>query len=217
MRLYIFLFLIMPSTGLALTTEQYLGLVPELMQALSSARMLDYTVITASLVAFYLFGWSASWLMRIGCFVIVFCLFVMTFRNTEEAFNTLMEAQYLWKAEIRCNDVELNNFYSKIPSELRRWGDLPKEISPEGQFGEYWCFENDAVRDFYLEGYMGVGLLGRGMIGGKIQTNNPLKMFGIFTWDYYYGFVFFFSMLIWLIFPSRQFFEKRGWIDSIKA
>ena len=64
---------------------------------------------------------------------------------------------------------------------------------------------------------MGVGLLGRGMIGGKSQTNNPLKMFGIFTWDYYYGFVFFFSMLIWLIFPSKQFFEKRGWIDSGKA
>ena len=185
--------------------------------AASALAKLDYTVITASLVAFYLFGWSASWVMRIGCFTIVFCLFVMTFRNTEEAFNTLIEAQYLWKAEIRCNDAELNNFYSKIPSELRRWGELPKEISPDGQFGEYWCFENDAVRDLHLEGYMNAGLLGRGMVGGKIQTISLMNMFGIYTWDYYNGFLYFFSMLIWLIFPSKSFFEKRGWIDLGKT
>ena len=198
--------------GAAMSTAEYYALAPELVNAINNSWALIYTVSTGSFIAFYLFGWSANWVVRILGFVVFYVFLDETIFGLIKGINTAFEAQLLLIASTNiCSPEEAVRYiYEYAPlsaycsGERAELGYLPvsHEMYPQ-------------VVKAFAESYADLGLIGAGhsmasppdfSIGNQIQFlfGRPAN-----------GLVVSLSLLIWLIVPSKQFFIKKGWLNEI--
>ncbi len=67
MKLFLFAILSLLFSGLAMsmTIEEYYALAPEMEAARAAISTTIYAICTGSIIAFYLFGWEAPWILRL--------------------------------------------------------------------------------------------------------------------------------------------------------
>ena len=204
--------IVLPMQGAAMTTMEYYALAPELINAINNSWALIYTVSTGSFIAFYLFGWSANWVVRIFGFVVFYVFLDQAIFGLVKGVNTAYEAKLLLIASTNiCSlDEAVRYIYEYAPlsgycsGENAQFGYLPAshEMYPQ-------------IVKAFAETYADLGLIGVGhsmaspadfSIGNQIQ---------FLFWRPANGLVVSLSILIWIILPSKQFFRKKGWINEI--
>jgi hypothetical protein len=202
---------VIPTQGSALTTAEYYALAPELVNTINNSWALIYTVSTGSFVAFYLFGWSANWVVRILGFVVFLVFLDEAIFGLVKGINTTFEAQLLLIASTNiCSPEEAIRYvYEYAPlsvfcsTEQTEWGQLA--VSDE-QYSQ--------GMEVLAESYADLGLIGVGhsMASPASFTigNHILFLFARPA----NGLVCILSVLIWIIVPSKQFFRKKGWLDE---
>ena len=193
------LLFICPVVAFALTTEEYLGFMPELMATQSNTWLAIYTMSTGSLIAFYFFGWDANWFVRIfgGLFILGFVN--QSLIQNKKAYHTEMEAYVLF---LQKNDIcdESTPTY-KLFSAFNRQNICSASFTAEQRI------------DMTITALKEANLIGSGVF----YTNLERKGTGfdlLMTGNIGAPFVVWSSILIWFLVPSRAFFIRRGWIKE---
>ena len=108
--LYITTLLLSPVAAFALTAGDYYALAPEFEASLVGAYGLMYTICTGSILAFYFFGWNASWPLRFLIGILVMSLLNNSAVSINRIWNTNYEAFLLLYADNDLCDPETGLF-----------------------------------------------------------------------------------------------------------
>mgnify|MGYP001161361619 CR=1 FL=1 len=201
---------VIPMQGSALTTAEYYALAPELVNTINNSWALIYTVSTGSFVAFYLFGWSAHWMIRIIGLVVFLVFLDEAVSGLASGVNTAFEAQLLLLTSTNvCSPEEAVSYiykYAPLSSYCAGIADWEQLAVSDPAY--------HLVVKGIAEAYADLGLIGEGhsmasqvnfTIGNHIQ---------FLFWRPANGIVCLLSVLVWVIVPSKQFFISRGWLSE---
>ena len=194
----------------ALTTAEYFALAPELVNTINNSWALIYTVSTGSFVAFYLFGWSANWMIRVFGLIVFLVFLDEAVSGLASGVNTAFETQLLLLASTNvCSPEEAVSYIYKY---------APLSSYCNGLAGWEQLAVSDEAYHLLVKGIAetlaDLGLIGQGhsmasqvnlTIGNHIQ---------FLFWRPANGIVCLLSVLVWVIVPSKQFFIRKGWLSE---
>ena len=211
MSRYILVVFLFPSCVFALTAADYYALAPELIGAMNNSYLAIYTVATGSFVAFYLFGWSANWGIRILGFLFFLFFLETSVAGLAVSLKTMFEAQLLFISSTNvCSPNEAAMYIYKFASN-------PVLCNIEGVEWSQLKTSDEAYRrilERYAKAYADMELIGGGFSlasqgGGFFGKNLFFVLFHPSQ-----GLVCLLSLSIWLVCPSKQFCARRGWINK---
>ena len=193
------LLLTCPILAFALTTEEFLGLMPELMATQSNTWLAIYTMCTGSLIAFYFFGWDANWLVRIfgGLFILGFVNQALI--ENEKAIHTQLEASVLYFQQNDPCDESTATY--KLYAAFDNQSFCAANPTTEQRIDTYITFlkEANVIGSGVLLGISGPNWSGFDLLMTGSPGNPPV------VWC---------SIPIWFLVPPRKFFLSRGWIKE---
>ena len=191
--------LIFPILGFALTTEEYLGLMPELLATQSNTWLAIYTMCTGSLIAFYFFGWDANWLVRIfgGLFILGFV--DTSLIQNQKAYHTELESLVLY---LQHNDIcDESTATHKLYAAFDNLNLCSANLTAEQRI------------DIAITSMKEANVIGSGVFYANSEPNwTGFDL--LMTGNLGAPFVVWSSILIWFLVPSRAFFIRRGWIKE---
>ena len=207
--IYLLALFAIPGLSFGLTTAEFYSFAPELINSINGSWALIYTVCTGSFIAFYFFGWSANWMLRLCGFLLFFAFLDGSTWMLAYAFRTQSELFLMYLASTNvCSPDEVarhvfefaqGTTYCTTPA----WGTL--EVTDE-RYQEII----KSIRGFMV----GNGIIGGGFSGASLASpsgflgQNLLFLFG----SPLLGLGCASSVLIWLLCPSKRFFIRKGWI-----
>tara|TARA_Y100001935_G_C17087038_1_gene399254 strand:- start:17 stop:655 length:639 start_codon:yes stop_codon:yes gene_type:complete len=210
MRVLILFTMLLASSVWGLSTEAFVGLIPEMVDATNNAFLTLYTVISASFVAFFVFGWSAGIIFRIAGGIIIVALLQSATWNLHRTAKSHQDIQFLWLQEEKCKDSFAREHWKELLSSVGQEEDIcesQRGFSKSEIFRDYQdSLQSIGVIDSYIFPSLG---------GGERYikfTLNPLSPMGFMIGRPWLGLVTLIAMAIWFFFPSKAFFIRRGWI-----
>jgi len=204
--LYITTLLLSPVAAFALTASDYYALAPELETSLIGAYGLMYTICTGSILAFYFFGWNASWPLRFLMGFLVMSLLNNSAVLINRVVGTNYEAFILLYAD---NDLcdPATGLYLIYRDSI--WCDEPRDLEmPKGI--ELKTMVSEVLRED--------GAIGKGFSTATSAERGWRDRIDIFSGLLWVSdapniiLPYFFALFIWFFCPSRSFFERKGWI-----
>ena len=211
MKLFLFAMLSLLFSGLAMsmTIEEYYALAPEMEAARAAISTTIYAICTGSVIAFYLFGWEAPWILRLPI-GLVFLLFLNQHATALTAsWNTSWEAFYLmWANNDVCSDPTLGPIYeftNFCAPQADGTVTAISEMKPE----EAW----QAKRSF-IAALKEWNLFGQGFSRTAEVNLNPFSGLRILLISPTTTIPIFISVGVWFLLPSRSFFVRRGWLND---
>ena len=208
MRLLILLVTFLTPSAWGLSTEDFVALVPEMVDATNNAFLTLYTVISASFVAFFVFGWSAGIILRIAAGLIIVALLQSATWNLHRTIKSHNDMRFLWLQEEGCKESYVSEHLKELRSITNRDDDLcemQKRVS-----------KGEILRD-YQNAFQSFGLTDSYVFprpGGLRFSLNPFSPMGFMMSRPWMGLVTIIAMAIWFLFPSKAFFIRRGWIPG---
>ena len=188
-----------------LTTSEFIGLLPEMLNAMNSSFLLIYTIMSASFVAFFAFGWIGNYFVRFLGGLVVIALLQGASLNLERTLATYLDMMYTWRLEVGCESEALNQSLNRFP---------------QGYFEESIQFNCGApIEGSYENMLSGIPFAVEGSLLYTERSNilsalNPFRPFLLFIARPWMFIPLFLSMGIWFFCPSKDFFRRKGWVSE---
>ena len=200
-NLLIVLIFIAPVT-VSLTTAEYMAMASEMSDSMNGAFLILYTIISASYLAFFGFGWNSGYLIRALSGLVVIALLQGSCWNLWRTVKTQFDQREAWLSASGCKDP------------------LAKEHLRSLSYIDIEKFCVSTVEDRYHDAQkrmLTFSLRDSLIFPQNIDLSyrvNPLLAFQPLISRPWMILPVFFSIALWFFCPSKEYCRRRGWVKD---